>query len=145
MREPQLRGWAGNRCTAVVRDGHSWSFGFGTAGGITAMCPWRLVNQDRIVLTSEDEGQRFGLPAPIDAAKEAQGLLSSLLVERVSLDEKTADLIIEFAGPMQLQFWNNSSGYEGWQANVTTSGGHSVVIGLGGGGTSGYDLPTEQT
>lgn len=134
--------WVGETCSRVERDGHSWSFTFGRTGGISATCPWRIQNAAHIVLTRGDDGQRFGLPAPVDAATLATATLIAP-ISRVELDEKTADLGIVFGEATVLQFWNDSSGYEGWQASIVSAAGKTVVIGLGGGGTSGYDLPFE--
>lgn len=142
MAWPEFNTWVGRTCSSVERDGHSWSFTFEEAGRITATCPWRIAKGNRFVLARDDDGQRFGLPAPVDAAQQALTMLNSK-ISRVQLEDDTADLLIEFGGEATLQFWNDSSGYEGWQASIVSTKGTTVVIGMGGGGTSGYDVPSE--
>jgi len=51
----------------------------------------------------------------------------------VELDEQTADLRVVFDGGARLDFFNNSSGYEGWEASVPSEGGELILIALGGG------------
>jgi hypothetical protein len=45
----------------------SWSFRFDEGVEIRADSVWRLVAGGHITLSSEDHGQQYGLPSPIDA------------------------------------------------------------------------------
>ncbi len=49
------------------------------------------------------------------------------------MDIKTADIQIRFEGDLRLEVFNNSSGYEGWNAAVQVDGQTISVVGLGGG------------
>lgn len=82
---------------------------------IRAECPWRIVKAGRIALSSDDHGQKFGLPAHIDAAAAATILLAGISITAVQLREATADLQIDFAGGVRLEIIPLSSGYESWQ------------------------------
>jgi hypothetical protein len=93
----------------------SWTFYFGEKGYINAECPWRILNQGRTTRGSDDHGQQYGLPAPIDAAAEAATLLSNLVIDGAQLRVGTSDILIDFSGNLRLEILPISSGYEGWQ------------------------------
>jgi hypothetical protein len=124
----------GLRCTEISQYAEgSWSFNFETKLGLNVQCPWRIVNEDGIALGSEDDDQKFGLPAPIDASKLAMQLLSESCLKQITVVEKTADVTFEFESGTQLQIFNNSMGYEGWSCGSTSG---FEVIAMGGGGTA---------
>ena len=60
-------------------------------------------------------------------------LLQGQKVVGVEVDGQTADLRVIFDGGVRLDFFNNSSGYEGWQASVPAGDKELTVIALGGG------------
>jgi hypothetical protein len=91
-----------------------WTFWFGDKGHISVQCPWRILENGRIVCSIEDHRQQYGLPAPIDAAAGATGLLSSADVVRARLREGTSDILVEFSGHLLLEIIPMSSGYESW-------------------------------
>ena len=93
-----------------------WSFLLGAKAWIAADCPWRIIRDGRIALSSDDHGQKFGLPAHIDATAAATALLAPASISAVQLREGTADLFIDFVGGLRLEIIPFSSGYEGWQA-----------------------------
>ena len=72
-------------------------------------CLWRLIEDRRIRWTSEDHGQQFGFPAPVDVADEVNRRLGPAFVQRVSLRQGTLDLEIEFSTGHVIQvipgFW----------------------------------------
>ena len=74
--------------------------------------------RDGISHGDEDDGQWFGLPEPVNGEARTNELLQGKRVVGVELDEQTADLRIVFDDGVRLDFFNNSSGYEGWQAAV---------------------------
>jgi hypothetical protein len=87
------------------------------------------VTRDGIAFVGTDDGQKFGLPAPLDGQARANELLAGLKVRRLAVAEDTADILIEFTGGTRIDVFNNSSGYEGWQATI----GDVEIIGRGGG------------
>jgi hypothetical protein len=92
-----------------------WYFSFGPDAGISVECLWRILHHNRVVLTCEDHGHQFGLPAPIDAATKSTDLLASRHIAAVQLREATADILIEFSDGIRLEIIADSSGYESWQ------------------------------
>ena len=122
----------GRECRVTKREA-DWSFDFGDRLNIAASVPWRVVTADGISHGDEDDGQRFGLPQPVNGEARANELLQGQKVVAVELDPQTADLRLVFDGGARLDFFNNSSGYEGWQASVPAGGKELTVIALGGG------------
>jgi hypothetical protein len=80
-----------------------WRFGF-TSGWLTVECAWRAVSTGRIVLGSEDHGQKFGLPEPVDAVSRVLALLGKKTVVGVEIDSLTSDLSIQFADDSESTF-----------------------------------------
>jgi hypothetical protein len=117
----------------VSRFEADWSFDFGERLNIAASVPWRVVTADGIAHGVEDDGQWFGLTQPVDGEARTNDLLQGQKVVAVELDGQTADLRIMFDGGARLDFFNNSSGYEGWQASVPAGDKELTVIALGGG------------
>lgn len=120
------------RCRIARREA-DWVFDFGEGHSITASVPWRVVTADGIAHGDEDDGQCFGLGQPVDGQTRSNELLNSQKVVGVEVDARTADLRVVFDGGTRLDFFNNSSGYEGWQAAIGGQNGLTVVA-LGGGG-----------
>jgi hypothetical protein len=115
--EVDLSWLVGRKCTEVVLlEPYSWRFFFGKGPQIAIEGGfWRLVVNGRVVRTSGDHGQQFGLPAPVDARQHATALLSDVLVVGVELRQATADLLIEFTGGVGLEIIADSTGYESWE------------------------------
>ena len=107
-----------------------WDFVLGTKLCIRAECPWRIIKDNRIALSSDDHGQKFGLPAQVDSAAAATKLLANASIIAVQLREATADLQIDFVGGIRLEIIPLSSGYESWQWQDPT--GHSFFVQGGG-------------
>lgn len=124
----------GSACQVHRREA-DWSFCFGPDVSLAVSVPWRIVSDAGIVLGGEDDGHQFGLPKPLDAEALANRLLSDAKVKQLDADELTADLRIVFEGGVRLDIFNNSAGYEGWQAYLPPSEHEgNMVIGMGGGG-----------
>ena len=120
----------GKTCTRVYQhDPHNVSFGFGP-GVVRVDCLWRIVAGGRLVRTSQDHEQRFGLPAPLDACAEAESLLGGRRVAAARVREETADLLVEFDGGLLLEVLSDSAGYEPWE--FTAPGVHLIALGGGG-------------
>jgi len=92
-----------------------WSFIFGPDVYIQVECLWRIVEHGRVVLTNQDHGHKFGLPAPMDAVAMSTELLAGRSISAVQLRDATADIVIEFSGDLRLEIIPISAGYERWQ------------------------------
>ena len=114
--------------------GQQWLLVFGDDSRLSLACPWQIIAKGRVSLASGDHGQQYGLPAPIDASARATELLGGRAIEKVSVDQASADLRIEFAGAVQIRTFNDSSGYEAWTLTgpkgdlYVAQGGGNVVI-----------------
>lgn len=122
----------GRRCSVHRRE-HDWSFEFGAECSLAVSSPWRLVSPERVLVTDADDGQGFGRPQPVNAARSANEALAEAAVEAVAVAPVTADLTITFAGGLRLDVWAGSSGYEAWQAAFPGPAGERSLIAMGGG------------
>lgn len=113
----------------AIRQEFSWTFKFDGGVSATVECLWRLIEHRRICLTSEDDGQQFGLPAPIDGVLGVGQRLAGAIVTSVILRAGTLDLEFQFDSGCVLQFIPTSSGYEAWSVNGPTA----QFIAVGGG------------
>ena len=107
-----------------------WYFSFGPEVSIGVECLWRIVENGRVGLTSDDHGHKFGLPAPIDAVARSTDAFSGRRVTAVQLREFTADLLIDFTDDLRLEVIPTSSGYEAWQLR-DPSGTSFIAVGGG--------------
>jgi hypothetical protein len=113
----------------LARRDYDWVVTFDKDANIVIACLWRLLEAGRIRFTSNDDGQQFGLPTPVDAAAEVNGRLAGAAVEAVELRPGLLDLDLRFSTGHTLQIIPNSSGYEAW----TASSGDRQFIAVGGG------------
>ena len=121
---------AGRRLTAVTKREFDWAFTFDAPGsGLGVASLWRIVSESGIALTSEDDGQKFGLPEAVDGEREAKCLLSGKAVQRISIRPDTGDITIHFSDGTTLEALNTSAGYESWEIGIDGL----RVIGVGGG------------
>lgn len=118
-----------NRFQSCTRREYDWVFTFDNGVILVVYCLWRLVEGGRIRLTSEDEGQQFGLPALVDGVAEINRALASASIEAVELHAGLLDLDLHFSSGHVLQIIPDSSGYESWEL----SNGGSQFIAVGGG------------
>jgi hypothetical protein len=58
----------GERLESVKRLDYDWDLRFDAGSALMFQSVWRLVSDAAIEVTSEDDGQKFGLKTPIDAA-----------------------------------------------------------------------------
>lgn len=107
---------AQHRLESVKHRGYEWVFGFDNDASIVISCLWRLLENRLIRITSQDEGQQFGLPAPVDASEELNRRIANAKVESVVLREYTLDFELWFDTGHVLQVFPDSSGYEAWIA-----------------------------
>jgi hypothetical protein len=117
------------RFQCIARREYDWIFVFDKNVGLTVACLWRLVEGGRIRLTSQDEGQQFGLPAPVIPAEEINRRLALASITAVELREGLLDLELRFNSGHVLQIIPDSSGYEAWEL----SDGKRQFIAVGGG------------
>jgi hypothetical protein len=115
----------------LSRREHDWLFTFSEGVSLVVECPWRLLADGRIRVSSDDDGQQFGLPKPIDSATEATNLIGGRLVRSISVRPGVLDLLVEFDGGHALEVLPVSSGYEAWQVHRPAD--RSSVIAVGGG------------
>jgi hypothetical protein len=64
-----------------------WFFKFGNGIVLSTQSQWRLLSPKAILLTSEDDGQQYGLPEPVDAIARIRELLESRGVSKVEVDK----------------------------------------------------------
>jgi hypothetical protein len=75
---------------------------------------WRLIKQDKAVISSFDDRQKYGLPAPIDARAGLRTELDDRRCATVRLDPVTGDLLLDLAQGLRLQVFNFTA-YEIWE------------------------------
>jgi len=93
----------------------TWSFRFGEGVEIRADCAWRLIDGGQIALSSEDHGQQYGHPAPVDAEAQCRSRIVALKIQSAAVREDTRDIVIIFESGARLEIVPISSGYESWQ------------------------------
>ena len=109
----------GMRCTAVVKQDYAWTFVFNEGKAVLNLeCPWRLLLRGSIVLGDTDDGQKFGLPAPVSGVRRATELLDSSLIVSVDVRRGPSDLAINFQNGVSLEAFNMSCGYEAWTCDI---------------------------
>ncbi len=118
-----------HRFLAVSRREHDWLITFDGQVSLVVTCLWRLVEGNRIRLTNSDDGQQFGLPAPVDAAETINSRLENATIVAVTLREGTLDLQLIFDTGFTLEVIPDSSGYEAW--NVLASDEQCIAVGGG--------------
>ena len=121
---------AGRTVKVTTENGHQWIFELGDTSRISVECPWRLLLKGKFRLSSEDHNQKYGLPAPINAATEANKLLNNSSIVSAEIRHGTSDLLLNFEGELRLEVIPVFSGYEAWQ--FSTPQGRHVLAGCGG-------------
>lgn len=104
----------GQRLESVKRLDYDWDLRFDAGSSLMFQSMWRLVSDDAIEVTSEDDGQNFGLKTPIDAAAQLKAKVGDKLVSDVRIDRVTSDLTLHFGQHLRLEVVSTSSGYEAW-------------------------------
>ena len=116
---------SGTRLVSVTRLHYSWAFEFDRVG-LTTSTSWRIVRSGRLLLTSNDDGQKFGLPQPVDSEAQFQATLAGHQVTSCGVAPATADLTLDFDEGTRFEILSTSIGYEAWQLN---SAGSCIVAG----------------
>jgi hypothetical protein len=117
------------RFVAVIRREHDWLFAFERDANLAVGCLWRLIEGNRIRLTSLDDGQQFGLPAPVDAAETINSRLGKAAIVKIDIQEGILDLQLTFDTGDILEIIPDSSGYEAW--NLLGSDQQFIAVGGG--------------
>ncbi len=131
----ELMWLVGHQFQSLTRREFEWLFVFDKDVSVVVACLWRLVEAGRIRFTSQDDGQQFGLPAPVDAAAEVNRRLALADIESVELRQGSLDLELRFSTGQVLQIIPDSSGYEAW----TLYRGKRQFIAIDGGEMAIYD------
>lgn len=133
------------RDCAVTRRESDWSFLFGRSAAEGCMIAtgswWRVICEGRIAYATDDDGQSFGLGSPIDGEERTRALLKGHRPSDISIDARTADLILQFEGGVRLDILGSSCGYESWQACFRAAGDDVTIVGGGGGSLSFVSTP----
>jgi hypothetical protein len=116
----------GHSFPSLTRREFDWLLVFEKDVTLVIECLWRLVEDGRIRFTSLDDGQWFGLPAPVDAAAEVNLRLEGASVEAVQLRQGILDLELRFNTGHVLQLFPDSSGYEAWRVSAGSRLFHAV-------------------
>jgi len=122
----------GQSLRSVEKKGYTWFFEFADDIAIATESPWRFMNAEAIVVTSEDHGHPFGLPTPVDAAERVLSGAAEQTVIAASIGRATGDLSIEFGHRLRLQLLQMSCAYESWRLHIRGSetictGGGAIV------------------
>lgn len=129
--KPDLNWILGQHLVRVEKKDYTWFFTLEN-GSIATESFWRMLTRERMEVSSEDDGQLFGLKQPVNAAEVVISAVLDNNISRYGFSEISSDLIIHFSNDVQLQFLTTSGGYESWRA------GHEnmMIYCLGGGGLS---------
>ena len=120
----------GRKLVLLERMEFSWLFKFENVATLTTECPWRIVTRGGISLANSDDGQKFGLPAAIDAQVEANRLALGKSIHHALVRGDTGDLTLNFADGFLFEALNTSAGFEAWQLSRTH--GETLICGPGG-------------
>lgn len=121
------------RTCAVSRRENDWTLAFSGDVDLTVTASWRIVSQGRIAFARDDEGHLFGRASPLEGEAELARLLRNRTLTKATVDRQTADLVLHFGADTRIDVFNDSSGYEAWQARYDIDGQHRLLIAMGGG------------
>ncbi len=122
----------GSQLLGISRHEHSWIIEFTNGGVLGVSTVWRVFAVDRVAVTSEDHGSRFGLSSPLDAGIQATSSLHGTLAS-VVFKEPWLDLQLGFDGGGVLEILNTSTGYEAWHLVGPRGVGADLEVILAGG------------
>jgi Family of unknown function (DUF6188) len=115
---------------SLIRREHDWLFVFDSGCNLVVGCLWRLIANNRICMTSEDDGHQFGLPAPKNAVDIVTARIADHTILKVEVRDEILDLRVHFDGGCVLEVIPDSTGYEAW--NLQQQPGQEWIA-LGGG------------
>lgn len=79
---------------------------------------WRILKNDRILYTSFDEGQQFGLPDPLNLGEKLKEELTGKKLIELDVSETTGDLTLYLSDNIMLQVFITSCGYESYLFSI---------------------------
>jgi hypothetical protein len=92
-----------------------WVVLFSAGGYVQTDGLWRLLKDRRIIASSEDHMQQFGLPQPVDSGADARSHTLHSTVLTAQIGDQAPDLRITFDNECVLEFIVSSQGHECWQ------------------------------
>jgi hypothetical protein len=104
----------GERLKSAQNLDYDWDLRFDGGSTLMFQSLWRLVSDTAIEVTSEDDGQKFGLKVSIDAVAQLKAKVGDKPVSDVRIDLVTSDLTLYFGQNLRLEVVSTSSGYEAW-------------------------------
>lgn len=110
-----------------------WRFICGS-GHFLSAGSWRLLDDTRIVVAVEDDGQFFGLSKPVDVAHDANLHLDRVKIDTISVEGRSGDLSLGFDSGLELQLLVWSRGYECWHLHGPPPQCELLALGANGGG-----------
>jgi hypothetical protein len=111
------------------KDADSWHFYFADKIYTSSCGFWRLLESNRIVFISLDNGHQFGLPKPLDLVEKITKLLTGKKLTEIKVHKDIADLTLTISGDIKIQIFIASSGYETYDFSFE----NKRYIGLGSG------------
>ena len=111
----------GQQLLSVEKADYTWLFKFTDDIVVATESIWRLIDEDCIVVASEDHGHAFGLPEPVDAVERVLARTVGRSVEAAGVSRTSGDLTIKFGKQAHLQLLQVSCGYESWRLCVDGS------------------------
>ena len=108
----------GERLQSFRRLDYDWDCRFDGGSALMFQSMWRLISDTVIEVTSEDEGQQYGLKTPIDAAAQLKAKIGDKSISDVRIDGVTSDLTLYFGHNLRLEVVSTSSGYEAWSLHA---------------------------
>jgi hypothetical protein len=108
----------GARLESVKRLDFDWGLRFGDGSSLMFQSLWRLVSDAVIEVTSEDDGQLFGLKNPVNAAEQLKLKIGEARITDVHIDDATSDLTFHFGQKLRLEIISTSAGYEAWSLHA---------------------------
>jgi hypothetical protein len=105
-------------CSISLSDGYA----------VSAETLYRFVGENGDFISSQDNGQMFGLAEPYDAAAKINKAIKGKAIKEVNLAEDTGDLTLVVDGG-RIEIICNSAGYECYQVNGPEN---LIIVGRGG-------------
>lgn len=112
---------------------NSWYLKFDNDISFSLNTIWRLFKNDTVTLISNDHGQQFGLPKPIDLIEDLKSILDNKTLIEIQIEKNTGDLILNFQEKVKLVAYISSIGYESYEVfadgkRFVAQGGGDIAI-----------------
>jgi hypothetical protein len=117
------------------KDADSWYFVFEDNIAFSTQTIWRLLKNKNIQWVSLDNGQQFGLPAPVNLVEKLTSELTDKRLVEIKVKQDTADLLLSLSDNLEIEIFISSSGYESYNFSVDKKN----YIGMGSGDIAIFD------